>query len=262
MQRCPECDELITAEAINIKEGLALCPRCHNLTRLSELSFNLRSGQEILNQPPAGCLILPTGEGVIVRASLRSASGFLGSAAFALFWNGIVSVFVLIAVAGLYNNLIGPLPDWFPAPIAEQGNVKMNGQAMSLGMTLFLCAFLTPFVTVGVGVATVALLNLIGRVDVVLEESNSYVATGIGRLRWKRKFDPRQVQSVRYGDSAWNSDSPQKVLVLSAERLIKFGSFLQPDRMEWLRLVLRELLVRRDSSRTPLNLPYLTWLRN
>src|SRR5437868_14236 len=110
MQRCPDCDESLAAEAVNIKEGVALCPKCGTLSRLSELNYGDRSMEEILGQPPSGCSITPLGQVVVATASLRSVGGFLVTVAFALFWNGIVSVFVLLAIAGLYTNLIGPLP--------------------------------------------------------------------------------------------------------------------------------------------------------
>ena len=110
LQRCPDCDEALGSETINIKEGVALCSNCGKLSRLSELNYSHRSVQEILSNPPTGCSIVSLGQGVVAKASLRSIAGFLFPAGFALFWNGIVSVFVLIAVAGLYTNLIGPLP--------------------------------------------------------------------------------------------------------------------------------------------------------
>jgi hypothetical protein len=101
-QRCPGCDVLITSDAINIKERVALCPGCGRLSRLSELNTSGRSIAEILAQPPAGCSVVSDGHRVTTTVSLRLLAGFLVSAAFALFWNSITSVFVLIAVAGLY----------------------------------------------------------------------------------------------------------------------------------------------------------------
>lgn len=261
LQRCPDCDESIDSDAINIREGVALCPKCGLLSRLSELNYSGRSIQEILGQPPDGCSIQPVGLGVIATASLRSLSGFLGCVAFALFWNGIVSVFVLIAIAGLYTNLIGPLPHWFPAPGLNQGKPEMNGEPMGLGMTLFLCVFLIPFVTVGVGMTVAAIINLAGKVEVVIDEHDSWVATGIWIFKWKRRFNPRKIHAITYGNSAWQSDgATNKVIELAADRIIKFGSMLQSDRMEWLKAALNELLLRGDRTPKRLNIPSLTWI--
>lgn len=260
-QRCPECDELITSDAMNIKEGVALCPQCGKLSRLSELNTSTRSIAEILAKPPAGCSIVAEGRGVILTASLRSITGFLFPAAFALFWNSIVSVFVLIAIAGLYTNLVGPLPNWFPAPGLKDGKPEMNGGPMDLGMTLFLCVFLIPFVTIGLGMACAAVLNLIGKVQVTLDEFESYVSTGFLFLRWKRKFDPREVAAIDFGTTPWQSEGgANRLIEIKSNRSVKFGSMLQSDRMEWLRAVLREILLPRNVDDHKSMVPSLTWL--
>ncbi len=263
MQRCPDCDELILAEAINIQEGFALCPVCGRLTRLSELSFRSRSIAETLIQPPAGCSIMPADQGVVVRTSLRSITGFLFPAVFALFWNSIVSIFVLLAIAGLYANLIGPLPVWFPALGVKDGKPEMNGGPMNLGTTLFLCVFLIPFVAIGTGMASVALMSLVGKVEVVIDEFNSYVATGIGLLVWKQRFDPLQVQSITLTTNTWESEgrsNSSRLIELRSDRTVKFGSLLQSDRREWMYAALKELLLKSNASRAATNLPVLTWI--
>lgn len=256
LQRCPDCDQPIDSDAINIKEGVALCPGCGRLSRLSELTRSDRSVQEILAQPPPGCSILQLGQGAVLSASLRSCAGFLFSAGFALFWNSIVSVFVLIATAGLYANLVGPLPAWFPAPGVREGKPEMNGEPMDLGVTLFLCVFLIPFVTIGIGMTVAAITNLVGKVEVVIDDLDSYVATGVGFVKWKRRFDAGHIRSVNICNAAWQSDgSSNKLIVMVGDRTIKFGSLLQTDRMEWLRVVLKDILLERDSNRQELAVP-------
>jgi hypothetical protein len=260
-QRCPDCDELIASEAINIKEGFALCPQCGKLSRLSELNISNRSVAEILAQPPAGCRITSDGQQVTATVSLRSIAGFLFPAAFALFWNSITSVFVLIAIAGLYTNLIGPLPNWFPAPGLKDGKPEMNGGPMDLGMTLFLCVFLIPFVTIGIGMVVAAIINLIGKVEVVIDEFDSYVATGFGVFQWKKRFDPREVKAVDFGTTPWQSEGgANRLIEIVANRSVKFGSLLQPDRMAWLRAVLREILLPKDNHDNESSISALGWL--
>jgi len=195
-KRCPECDELIDSAAINIQEGVALCPACGALSRLSQLNDGDQSVREFLAAPPRGCSIDSGGDEVIATASLKSIGGFLASAGFALFWNGIVSVFLSLALAGLYTNLVDPVPPWFPAPGMVEGKPEMNGKPMGLGETLFLCMFLVPFVTVGAGMTVTAMMSLFGKVEVVVHRTEAYVATGIGILKWKRKFNPHKVSSV------------------------------------------------------------------
>ena len=263
MQRCPDCDELISSEAINIQEGFALCPVCGRLTKLSELNFSNRSVAETLNDPPVGCSIVPMDQGVVVRASLRSIAGFVFSAGFALFWNAIVSIFLLLAIAGLYANLIGPVPAWFPAPGVKDGKPEMNGTPMNLGETMFLCVFLIPFVAIGTAMAGVALLSLFGKVEVIIDEFNSFASMGIGFFVWKQRFDPFRVDSITLNSNACESGgrtNSNRVIELRSDRTIKFGSLLQSDRLEWMYAALKELMLKSTTNRTNSNLPVLTWI--
>lgn len=243
-RRCPDCDQAVTSEDMNIKEGVALCPGCGRLSRLSELSASARSIGEVLASPPSGCSIVSDGQRVTATASMRSLPGFVLAATFALFWNSITSVFVLIAVEGLYTNLIGPLPNWFPAPGMKDGKPEMNGGPMNLGMTLFLCIFLIPFVAVGTGMVAAAVLNLLGKVEVIVDEFDSHVATGVSFLKWRRRFDPRTVTAVDFGGQACQADrQSSRSIVISADRSVTFGSMLPSDRLEWLRAAIREILL-------------------
>jgi hypothetical protein len=259
LQRCPDCDQAIQADDINIREGVALCPDCGKLSRLSELNDSDRSTAEVLDCPPSGCAVFSTGNAVVVSASLRSLGTAVGGIAIALFWNGIVSVFVLIAFCGLYTNLVGPLPHWFPAP--GKDNVNANGGPMELGEALFLCVFLIPFVTVGAAMIGFVFLNIFGSVRVVIDEFDSYVATGVGFLRWKTRFDAHAVRAVNRGLSSWKTnDRHQPLIELVADRTIKFGSFMRDERREWLMAVLKKLFLNPDDKRAGSDLPRLTWL--
>ena len=261
MQRCPECDIPLLSDSINIQQGVALCPDCGTLSQLSALVFSDRSVQDIITKPPAGCAVVAQGHGAVVSASLQSTSRFLGAIVFALFWNGIVSIFVLLAAAGVYANLVGPIPDWFPVPGAVDGIPQMNDGPMGPGETLFLCLFLIPFVTIGAAMAGVAIMSLVGRVEVVLDEFDSFVATGVGFVKWKRSFDASQVRQIACGKTSWQTDGEHKQLVeLTADRTLRFGSMLPAERMEWLRVVLRVLLLKpRPMTRNP-ELPVLSWV--
>lgn len=259
--RCPDCDEPITADAMNIKEGVALCPTCGKLTRLSELNSSGRTIAEILAQPPRGCVVSSDGRSAKASVSLFSLLGFIFPAGFALFWNSIVSIFVLTVIAGLYSNFIGPVPNWFPAPGVKAGQPQMNGAPMDLGMTLFMCVFLTPFVLVGIMMPFIALMNLVGKVVVVIDEMESYVATGIGFLKWKKRFDPKEVQAVEFGANRWQSkETSSQLLVLKGSRVTRFGSFLDEEQQLWLRAVLKEILLPREGVPNRTKIPALHWL--
>ena len=263
-QRCPSCDEPLSADCINIKEGVALCPGCQNLIRLSEVNFSNRSIEEIVKKPAYGCSLDQTGHGVVITASLRSIGGFIASAGFALIWNSIVSIFLLLTAAGLYSNLIGPLPVWFPAPGLVDGKPQINGGPMGLSEALFLCVFLTPFVIVGIGTAGAALVCLLGKVEVVIEEHDSYVATGVGVMKWKTRFDPHQIGEVKFTTSDCQSDGDSsRSIEITADRAVRFGSSLPPERKKWVWAVLK-ILSRNASGAHPHlpGFPELSWLRH
>lgn len=260
-QRCPDCDEPITADAINIKEGVALCPKCGELSRLSQLNTSGRSSAEILSEPPSRCSVESGRQRVTATASTRSLPGFLFTAAFAAFWNSITSIFVLIAIAGLYSNLVGPIPQWFPGPGIEDGKPIINDKPMELGATLFLFAFLTPFIMIGIGMTIAAIMCLIGKVSVVIDEFDSYVATGFGFLQWKQRFDPRQVSDVEITDSQTEtSGNVKQAIKITANKTVQFGAILSRHRVQWLWAVTRELLVPKKNPSHVQHPPGLEWL--
>lgn len=178
-------------------------------------------------------------------ASARSVGGAAGLTFVCLFWNGIVSVFVLVAFAGLYTNLIGPLPQWFPAPT---GNGSKSGSGsgigMPLGMAIFLCIFLIPFVTVGLIMIGSWFTCIAGDVRVVLQGATGAVSTGVGPIRWTRRFDASAVKRVGRSQTSWKqNDQSKPVIEIQADRTIKFGSVLSDERREWMIRTVRPLLM-------------------
>lgn len=232
---CPACDAPLTNEDINITEGVALCPGCGKMSRLSEVIEYERPSEEVVNTPPPGCTLTNQLNTTVIRVSLRSFGGFLGALFICLFWNGITSIFVLIALAGLYTNLIGPLPAWFPAPDFDDG--------MSLGMTLFLCLFLTPFVLIGLMMFVGVLLAMMGSIVIRVGSDWATVKTGVGPVGYTRRFDPRQVRSVGAGRSKIETNGEHKKLIqIEADRTVRFASGLSEAKHDWLIAVLRRLL--------------------
>lgn len=239
---CPACGESISAEQVNLAEGVALCPGCGRLSRLSDVVNAAPPAAELLDQIPPGCRVSSWGQEIRIRATLRSTGSLMGTLFAALLWNGIVSVFVLIAAAGLYTNLVGPLPAWFPAPNMDA--------PMPLGMTLFLCVFLLPFVAIGVSLLAAVLLYALGKVEVWIGDREARVRTGIGPLVWRRRFDPSQVRRVDEGTTSWETNGrPGRTVVIEAERSVKFGLLLTDERRQWMRAILRVLLVQPWSRR-------------
>ncbi len=255
---CPVCDQEIVPADINIVEGVVLCSECGELSRLSDLIFSGSTTEEILSKSSNDIIINSNNGKIEVSISLFSITKFLTSLAVSIFWNGIVSVFLSLAVAAIYYNLFGPVPDWFPTPGLKDGRPIMNDEVMGVGMTIFFCAFLTPFVVIGSGMIINTLLRLFGTTDIVIDKYNSYVSTGISFLRFKRKFDPLNVKAVRYALSKLNQENQKNyVIEIQSSKTVKFGMLLSESQQEWVFTFLRVVLVQKRNHR---NIPKLYWL--
>ena len=237
---CSKCRRVIPSEDINVAKDVAYCRECNFSYRLSELTFNDDPGRNVdLHRPPPGAWYRSDGAGTIVGATHRSLGLAAGALFFALFWNGIVSVFVTFAMAGTLHLLHLPLPAWFPAP-------KMNGGEMGPGMVAFLWLFLTPFIAVGLFVAGTCLSGLFGKTEVQIQNSMGTIFTGIGALGWRRNFDVSQVRDVRL-ERRFNREGQDTFTLLIETRegkQSKLGSLLSPERRQFLLGALRKSLVR------------------
>jgi hypothetical protein len=245
---CPVCGKAIAIDDINVREGVALCRACGKLSRLAEVADTAPMDPRALASPPAGCSIDESmGGRRTLAVSLRSPGAAAGTLAFCLFWNGIVSIFVIIAIAGLYTNLVGPLPKWFPAP--GQGGKGNLGPSMGMGETLFLCIFLIPFVTIGFVMLCAFLTSVAGRIQVTIDPTRGRVRTGFGPFNWTRRFDPSNVTRVSTGRTSYQVNGQYKpVVVIEADRTIKLGSSLSEARRDWLLAALHELLIVKSKT--------------
>lgn len=116
---------------------------------------------------------------------------------------------------------------------------------MPLGMTLFLCVFLLPFIAIGASLLATALLYAAGKIEVRIGHQEAVVRTGIAFLAWSRRFDPTQVRRLEVGTTSWETNGrPGRTVVVEADRQLKFGSLLTDQRREWMRAILHVLLVQ------------------
>ena len=118
---CPSCDYHITQQDINITEGVALCSKCGQLSQLSELNYLRFSANGSVQDTPKQVHLVTDREQIKIKISLFSIFSFLGSLFVAVFWCGITSVFLSLAVAAVCYNTIGYVPDWLPVPGLEDG---------------------------------------------------------------------------------------------------------------------------------------------
>lgn len=241
---CSKCNQAIPGDDVNVASDIAYCRTCNISYKLSELTHDAELSANLdLHHPPKGAWHRNSGAGTNIGATHRSLGAALVSLFFGLFWNGIVSVFVLLALSATLHHLHIDLPGWFPAP-------KMNGGDMGVGMTLFLWIFLTPFILVGLLLMGTFLSCLFGHTEVRLLNAQSAVFVGIGSLGYTRRFDASQVEDVRIDDRQWrDSDGDRRrktciVIETRAGKQIKFGSMLSEERRKFVAGAVRQALLR------------------
>lgn len=241
---CSKCRRVIPSDDVNVANDVAYCRPCNLSYKLSELTHGSDLTADLnLSRPPAGTWYRHQGTGSVVGASHRSVGAALGTLAIALFWNGIISIFICVALAGTLKNLGVPAPSWFPKPV-------MNNSSMGVGVTIFLWVFLTPFIAIGVACILAFLSALGGRTEVRVSGAEGVVFSGIGALGYRRRFDPRAIKDVRLDEKRWRDsdgdrNSKTSIVIETREgRLIKFGSSLREDRKKFVAGAVRKTLLR------------------
>lgn len=232
---CPKCRAGIPSEDVNIKDGVALCRACSSICRLTEIVESAELPDIAKEATPAGCYVSENGADTVIGASARSVGGFIGTLFICLFWNGIVSVFVSLAFASTLGHLGVTMPGWMPP-------VKMNGGAMSIGMTLFLWVFLTPFMLVGLAIVLGMFMALAGRVEVTIRGDEGSIFAGVGSIGRTRRFKLADVKRVDLRISRDSEGSKSTKIVIEAERELKLGDGLPEERKRWLAAALRAAL--------------------
>src|ERR1051326_5436527 len=238
---CSKCNRVIPSEDVNVANDVAYCRVCNLAHKLSSLTKAAEIDEGVdLAKPPAGAWSRNERAEAVIGATHRSVGSAIGLLAISLFWNGIVSVFVLVAIAGTLRNLHVPLPSWFPAPV-------MNGSPMSVGVTIFLWLFLTPFMLIGLAMICGLVSYLAGRTEVRIGHADAGVFSGVGPLGFRRRFDPRAVKEMRIDDKQWRGDSRSNariVIELLDGKQIKFGTMLSDARRKFVAAAVRKALRR------------------
>ncbi len=238
---CPRCKRVIPSEDVNVANDIAFCRNCNLSHSLSALTSGSSVDENVdVNNPPSGAWFERDGDEVIIGATHRSLSQAFGLLFFCVFWNGIVSVFVSLALASTLRHLGVPLPAWFPAP---------KSSPIPLGMTIFLWLFLTPFIAVGLAMFATFLSCLAGRTEIRIQRGESVLFTGIGPLSRRKRFATSEVKEVRLEDNRWrdsNGNSRQKaqIIIDLQNKPLKFGSMLSPERRRFVAGALKRELVR------------------
>jgi hypothetical protein len=196
-----------------------------------------------LSRPPAGVKLQDNGVDLRIEVSHRSVATALGTLGVAIFWNGIVSIFVAVAIAGTLHNFDIAQPSWLPTP--EVGKIKMG-----LGMTLFLWLFLLPFIMAGWTFISMFLMAMFGKTEISIERHGCTLFTGLGHLGVRKRFEASDVLDVQLDRKPWSDKrgnihyKHEIVVSLRAGKPIRFGSGLSEPRCQFITALLRKAVLR------------------
>ncbi len=226
---------------MNVAKDVAYCRTCNQSYPLSSLTHGGIDTDVNLSDPPAGAWYRSDGAGIVAGATHRSIGTAIGALFVGLFWNGIVSIFVLLATAATLGHLGIPVPHWFPAP-------NMNGGPMGVGMTIFLWLFLTPFIAIGLVMIGAFLSALAGRTEVRINGAEGLVFSGIGAIGRRRRFATTSVKDIRIDERPWHDSDGNRqhktyiIIETHQGKPIKFGSMLTDERRRFLAAAVRKSL--------------------
>ena len=189
-----------------------------------------------VSRPPGGAWFQRTGMGFVAGATHRSLSTAFGLLFFTTFWNGIVSVFVLLALGATLHHLGLPTPHWFP-----------KGTALPLPMTIFMWLFLTPFIAIGLLTFGAFLSCLAGRTQISIEGGQGTLFSGVGLLGFRKRFSVSEVKDVRIEEvpsrNTQNSRRRSQIVLETRDKPFTFGSMWTDARRQFLAGALKKELL-------------------
>ena len=240
---CPRCKGVIPSEEVNVAKDIAYCRNCNLALSLSALAAGTAVDEDVdLNRAPAGAWFRRDLEGIAIGATNRSLASGFALIFFALFWNGIVSFFVLITVAATLHKMGIAVPAWLPTTLIKTGNLH-------LGMIIFLWLFLTPFMALGLLLCGLIVNCLGGRGEVLLKKGQGDLFTGIGPIGFHQRFELARVRDVRVEHHRWrdtDGDSRRSthIIIETATQCFRFGSMFTDERRRFVAAALKRELSR------------------
>ena len=240
---CPKCKSPIPDNDINVAANVAFCRACNTVNKLSEIAEASDLADVDTSHPPAGVTYGPRGGGAEISWSHRSIGSAIGALLFGLFWNGILSVFIGIALLSTMKLMHVSLP-------GRLSTSQFNGD-MGLWGTIGLWIFLLPFMAVGLFMIAAFVMAIAGRTEIRIEPGECSIFSGVGKVGWRRRFNPANVKQVRVEDRRWHDSdgdsrrSTMVVLEMETGKPLKFGAGFKPEQRNFVAAVLKKLLTSR-----------------
>lgn len=212
---CPQCSAAIPPTEVNVAANVASCPQCSEVFALSDIVSTQDIDPEFdITAPPKGAWFDEDFRGWRIGASTRSAAA-LFLVPFMCVWSGF-------SLGGIYGSQL--LKGEF------NPTLSLFGIPFVLGTLLF---------------GSIAVMSVVGRVDVIVVDGAGIVFTGVGPLGWTRRFDWSEVTKIEEDVGPHSSGSSGYVLSFVGATRLKFGGMLSDPRRYYLLQGLR-LLRRRQ----------------
>jgi hypothetical protein len=161
---CPNCNNKISDDKINIQSDIAQCTSCSLIFKISE-NLIQDDGFEIDN-PPAGSWIRRESNNIIVGATTRSPIAFF-MVPFMTVWSGI-------SLGGIYGT-----------------------QLLSGSFNPLMSVFGIPFIIGTVIFGSLTLMAIAGKVELTLNKEGGQVFTGLSKLGLTKKFTWAEVTTAK-----------------------------------------------------------------
>ena len=216
--KCPNCQNEVVNENINIQTDMGKCQNCNHLFRVSE---NFDSSPKFafdINQPPKGAWYKNDMQEIKLGATLRSPIAFF-LVPFMLIWSGG-------SLGGIYGTQIA-------------------NQEFSLLQSLFGIPFIIGTLIFGF----FTLLVLFGKVELTIDRQGGKVFTGIGKLGKSKSFIWNEVSRIRENHIQNASNKQQGQIFIDAAQPIRFGLGLSPERQHYIFHALKRIQMQYKPER-------------
>ena len=214
---CPKCKQPIPAEGVNIAKALAYCNACQEGFDLDDLV----EPEALPAERPADaqCLLVRDADKL---ALALPRGGFKGIGCFftffALFWNGITWLFVVLTILGM----VGAVP---------------TNTVKSSSPPAVVLLFLIPFMVIGIVTGLIALYCVFGETSVAMDSQElMFRRTVLGR-NWDRTYPIAKIKEIKRTESYKQNDVPVYGVGIHIEgksMAITFGSGLKEEEKNWL----------------------------
>lgn len=217
--KCPNCNEAVPQENINISADIAQCSACRDIFKISE-NIDRQYESFDLDFPPKGAWIIKDIGQTIVGATTKSAFAFF-LVPFMLVWTGG-------SLGGIYGTQI-----W-------------EGE-----FDLFLSLFGIPFILGAILFWSLTLMSIWGKVEITLNDNGGKIFTGMGRIGINKEFLWDEVTGIKeIANSIDSRGSKLGKIIIEGKKRIIFGSGLSQNRAYYIVRSLQKIYGQKRTKRS------------